>query len=348
MDVLTLLISGISIPLLVFTIFGNFLVIVVINKNKKLQNVNTSLISSLAWSDFGFAVVTFVEIFLVSNNVANFSFQFVMNALSSIYFLVALAVERYFGILKPFLHMKKVGKSLTQKVIFAVWMFAGVFSAAGIVIDSLSSQSTWETKNATANKTSSLPHENVTNGALLWFKTLSTVSTVYIFVLVTFGLVIPSVVMIFCYSRVIYHVWFNTDNNKSTNLAIFKSRRKLTKLFIILTITFLFTWTPTFGRPIVTRFGNEENARRYQLFSMFFALVGSAANPVIFSFRCPRFRQGLFKLLNCRCCKRKTRLNANRIFVANSYTLKETKRPPAIVQPVSISVGAAGQPMTPL
>ncbi|XP_078363879.1 putative G-protein coupled receptor 19 [Oculina patagonica] len=346
MDVLTLLISGISIQLLVFTIFGNFLVIVVINKNKKLQNVNTCLIFSLAWSDFGFAIVTFFEIFLVSNNVSYSSFQFVMNALSSIYFLVALAVERYFGILKPFLHMKRVGKSLTWKVIFAVWLFAGVFSAARFVIESLSSQSTWERKNATTNETSSSPHENVTNDALFWFKTLSTVSTVYIFVLFTFGLVIPSVVMIFCYSRVIYHMWFNTDNNKATNLALFKSRRKLTKLFIILTITFLFTWTPTFGRPVVTRFGNEENARKYQLFSMFFALVGSAANPVIYSFRCPRFRQELFKLLNCRCCKRKRRLNANRIFVANSHSLKETKRTPATVQPVSISVGAAGQPLT--
>ena len=132
--------------------------------------------------------------------------------------------------------------------------------------------------------------------------------------------------MIFCYSRVICHVWFNTGENRETNHAIFKSRRKLTKLFIILTITFLFTWTPTFGRPIVTRYGNGENATKYQLFSMLLALLGSAANPVIYSFRCPRFRLEVIKLLTCCSCKRKRQVNRNRIFAAGSFSLKETKK----------------------
>ncbi|XP_078371270.1 tachykinin-like peptides receptor 86C [Oculina patagonica] len=334
MDALTLVITGISIPFLLLTVLGNFLVMAVINKNKKLQNANTYLISNLASSDFGFALITFVEIILVSNNIPYSSFQFVMNALVSIYFLVALAVERYFGILKPFVHLKRAGKSLMRKVILAIWVFAAVISGAGFGIESFR----WH-HNASVNKTSSLQHGNVTRETPIWLETLS---TVYIFVLLTFGLIVPSVVMIFCYSRVIYHVWFNTEDNKATNLALFKSRRKLTKLFIILTIIFRFTWTPTFVRPIVTRFENEENARKYQLFSMFLALVGSAANPVIYSFRCPRFRQEASKLLNGRCCKRRKRLNGNRIFATKSFSLRETKGPPATT--VSISVRPAGQP----
>ena len=43
---------------------------------------------------------------------SNLVFQFVQNALTLIYFLVALAVERYFAILKPFVHMKRASKSL--------------------------------------------------------------------------------------------------------------------------------------------------------------------------------------------------------------------------------------------
>ena len=35
----------------------------------------------------------------------------------------------------------------------------------------------------------------------------------------------------------IYHVWFNAEENKATNTALLKSRRKPTKLFIILTVT---------------------------------------------------------------------------------------------------------------
>ena len=334
MDALPFLITGISIPLLLFTVFGNFLVFVVINKNKKLQNANTCLISNLAWSDFGFGIVTFVDIIFLSNSVPHSSFQFVANALASIYFLVSLAVERYFAILKPFVHMKRASKSLMWKVTLAIWILVGILSAGGYFVNSMSWQ--YCCQNATMNATRSLQLANVTTGASAW---LGIFSTIYVFVLLVFGLVLPSAVIIFCYSRVIYHVWFNIED-RATNHALFKSRRKLTKLFIILTITFLFTWTPTFGRPIVTRFGNGENATKYQLVSMLLALLGSAANPVIYSFRCPRFRQEVVVLLTCCCCKRKRLQNGRNVFVTNSFSLKKTKKERSVIEPVSISFPA--------
>ena len=335
MDVLTLVITGLSIPLLVCTIVGNFLVGVVVKRNKKLQNVNTCLISNLAWSDFGFGVVTFLEILSVSEKfvIHMSSFQFVFNGLASVYLLAALAVERYFAILKPFVHMKRAGKSLMWKALVAIWIAVGVLGTAGIIIEGQALQSASRT-----NVTSRSPLANMTKGSSTLIETLG---TAYIFVLLAFGFVLPSAVMIYCYSRVIYHVWFNTENT-ATNHALFKSRRKLTKLFIILTITFLFTWTPTFGRPIVARFGNSENATKYQLFSMLLALLGSAANPVIYSLRCPRFRHEVVKLLTCCCCKRKRQVNSrNKIFVADSFSLKETKKTRAIAEPASISFRAA-------
>ena len=156
--------------------------------------------------------------------------------------------------------------------------------------------------------------------------------------LLSFGLVLPSAVMMFCYSRIIYHVWFNTKANRATNLALLQSRRKLTELFIIVTVTFIITWTPTFGRLIVTQFVNVKDAWKFKLFSILLALVGSTANPVIYSFRCPRFRQEVVKLLVFRCCKRKRRPNARRRFVSNSYSMTEpTKRTRATVETVSIS-----------
>ena len=338
MDVLTLLITGISILLLAFTICGNFLVMAVIRKNKRLQNANTCLIFHLATSDFGFAIITFMEIIFVSIDFRYSSFQFVMNALTSIYFLVALAVERYFAILKPFVHMKRSSKSLIRKVILAVYILAGTMTAAAFTMESLSWPYAW--KNATMNETNSSALANATSGTSLWLETLS---TVYMLVLLAFGFVLPSAVMIFCYSRVIYHAWYNTEENSATNLALLKSRRKLTKLFIILTITFLFTWTPTSLRPIVKRFGNMElSTQKFQLFSMLLPLIGSAANPVIYSFRCPRFRQEVVKLLNCPCCRRKRLLNCNIVFAANIFSLTKTKTPQATVEPVSILLGTAG------
>ena len=216
------------------------------------------------------------------------------------------------------------------KVTLAIWILVAILSAGGYVVNSLGWQ--YCSQSTPMNATNSSQLANVTTEASRWFEFFS---AIYIFVLPASGLVLPCAVIIFCYSRVIYHVWFNTKD-RATNHAVFKLRRKLAKLFIILTITFLFTWTPTFGRPIVTRYGNEENARKYQLFFIF----GSAANPVIYSFRCPRFRQEVIKLLTCCCSKRKRSRNGNNFFVKNSFSLKESKKERSAVEPVSISFHA--------
>ena len=148
MDVLTLIITGLSIPLLVCTIFGNFLVGVVVNRNKKWQNVNTCLISNLAWSDFGFGIVTFLEILSVSQKfgIQMSSFPFVINGLASVYFLAALAVERYFAILK------RARKSLMWKVVVVIWIAVGVLGTAGIILEGQALQSA-SRENGTTNVT---------------------------------------------------------------------------------------------------------------------------------------------------------------------------------------------------
>ena len=78
--------------------------------------------------------------------------------------------------------------------------------------------------------------------------------TTYSFEIFTFGLILPSVTMIYCYTRIIYHMWFNAEANKATNVALLQSKRKLTKLFILVTLIFLIAWIPTFTRLIVLQF----------------------------------------------------------------------------------------------
>ncbi|XP_078356426.1 rhodopsin, GQ-coupled-like [Oculina patagonica] len=328
MDFFVSVITGVSITILLCNVVGNVLVIMVIKKNKKLHNANTYLLANLASSDLAFAVLTFVDIFLLSNQSVQsaYSFaEFIFHDLASIFILVALAVKRYFAILKPFVHLTRAVKSLMCKVLLAIWILAGVLSAPGYPITALSKEYAW--KSAMMNVTTKTP---------VWFKA---VNMSYSFVLFTFGLILPSAVMIFCYSRVIYHVWFNTEANGATNLALLQSRRKLTKLFIIVTLIFIVTWTPTFGRLIVTQFVKSENSWKFELCSILLAMAGSTANPVIYSFRCPRFRQDVVKLLPIRCCKRNRRPKVTRSFAANSYSLKETKRTQATIEPVSISFG---------
>ena len=176
------------------------------------------------------------------------------------------------------------------------------------------------------------------NGIPGWLEALS---TTYSFVIFTFGLVLPSTLMIYCYSRVIYHMWFNVEANRATNVALLQSRRKLTKLFILVTIIFLVTWTPTFTRLIaVLQFVSISQAWKFELLSLLLGLAGSTVNPVIYSLRCPRFQQEVVtKLLAFRCCKGKRQRRATMPFVTNRYSLRETKKTCATIETISIAFG---------
>ena len=325
MDIFPSVVAGLSFVILICNIAGNLLVILVICKNKKQSGANAFLLSSLACSDLGLAIGIFLYTIFISYKVTNANFpDFIFHALISVYTLVALAVERYYAILKPFVHLTRMVKSLVKKVVFAVWIFAAFMSSPGYV---------FETGHG-VNKGRNFTRFNETREAATWFETLR---TVYASLVLLFGLILPATIMVFCYSRVIYHVWFNTDATKLTNTALLLSRRKLTKLFIIVTVVFIITWTPTFVRLIVTSYIDLKSAWIYDLFSMFLGLLGSTANPAIYSFRCPKFRQEVTNILACRFFKRKRRPNVLFFHTTNRYSLTHLKKTTApAVDPLSV------------
>lgn len=288
MEALVVVLTSISSALLLCIVSGNVLVIVVICRNKKLQNANTLLLSNLALSDIVFAAQGFINIIFLLHNLATASSpaMFILRALVSIFTLVALAVERYYAILKPFVYLSRAVKSLLYKVIFAIWAIAGLLGVPGYYLEVYRGTR----KNFIGNETKITP---------AWFETFS---VTYSFMMLAFGFVLPSAVMICCYSRVIFHLWFNTKANKATNVALLKSRRKLTKLFILITVIFVITWCPSFARPVVAEFAsNTKHGWKFELSATFLALVGSTANPIVFSFRSPNFRREATKLIKCSC-----------------------------------------------
>ena len=326
MEAISLLVTTLSCTLLICNVFGNVLVMLVICKNKKQSSANAFLLSSLACSDLELAIVIFFYTIFLTYRVTEGNFpDFIFHALISVYTLVALAVERYYAILKPFVHLTRMVKSLVKKVVFAVWIFAAIMSSPGYVFET----------SLGVNKGQNVTTFNETREAATWFETLR---TVYASLILLFGLILPAAIMVFCYSRVIYHVWFNTDATKLTNTALLLSRRKLTKLFIIVTVVFIITWTPTFVRLIVTSYIDLKSAWIYDLSSMFLGLLGSTANPVIYSFRCPKFRQEVTKILACRFCKRNRHPNVAFLRATNRYSLTHMrwKTTTLTVEPVSV------------
>ena len=314
MEAVSLVLTTLSCTLLICNVFGNVLVMLVIFKKKKQSSANAFLLSSLACSDLELAIMIFFYTIFLTYRVTHGNFpDFIFHALISVYTLVALAVERYYAILKPFVHLTRMVKSLVKKVTFAVWIFAAIVSSPGYVFET----------GYGVKKGQNVTTFNETREAATWFETLR---TVYASFVLLFGLILPATIMVFCYSRVIYHVWFNMDATKLTNTALLLSRRKLTELFIIVTVVFIITWTPTFVRLIVTSYIDLKSAWIYDLSSMFLGVLGSTANPVIYSFRCRKFRQEVTKILACCFCKRNRQPNVVFLRATNRYSLTHMTR----------------------
>lgn len=219
-----------------------------------------------------------------------------------------VAMERYFAILKSFVHLTKAVKSIMWELILAIWLLAAVLSAPGFLIATLRQKFIW--RNASRNTTVEIPR---------WIEIFY---TTYSFVIFTFGLILPSVTMIYCYTRIIYHA----EANKATNVALLQSKRKLTKLFILVTMIFLIAWIPTFTRLIVLQFVSINEAWKFEMISFLLGLAGSTANPVIYSLRYPRFRQEVVKTLTfLRYCKGKRPQYVTTSFAKNRYSFRKTK-----------------------
>ena len=282
-----------SLLLLIFNVSGNILVIAVVCVNKKLQNANTLLLSNLALADIVFTVQGVVDIMFVLYNDPHYSpVLYILRAFLSIFTLVALSIERYFAILKPFVYFARATKSLVCKVLCTIWVLSAIFGGPGVLIEvsSISKQEHFVTITITK----------------AWEKNFS---VIYSFVLLICGFIIPCAIMIFCYSSVIYHLWHNPQENTATKIALFKSRRKLTKLFAVVTVIFIVTWCPNFARLVLPQFFMDSNhGKMLKLFAIFLAIVGSASNPLLYSFRSANFRHEVVRLFKCQlCCKRRRR-----------------------------------------
>lgn len=248
-----------------------------------MQCPNTFLLSCLAVGDFIFGIIAETNILLFVTG-SNFRLQvpYMFYTLVSILILTLLAIERYLAILKPFFYKANVTISLVRKIILAVLAFSSIVTTPGYFVF--------------GGERSDFCASSKSDEALV---------VGYAAMLLVLSITIPGSVMTLCYARVILHVWFNTEENKATNKALLKSRWKLTKLFMAATLIFIVSWSMSFGRLSSSSFRCSESFKVYEVILILLALLGSMANPILYSFRCPRFRQAVKELFTQKCCKKR-------------------------------------------
>lgn len=310
---------------------GNILVSLVILLYKTMQTPINYLLLNLAVADIITVVFIspqyiFIHTFTHPTGVAgDFLCKFItggnlswIGGVASVFSLVAISFERYQAVTNPYSPDSKFSMSKVKVLIVSCWISTIIFNFPlffAIYFDN-------EVKFCLeAWPSAAYGKANTT----AW--------------LVVVG-IIPASIMIFLYSKVVYDLWFKQING-NTQLAVRKSRKKVTKVVLIVSGIYAVSWFPQLILYFLSHFHRAfEFGNIAYVTSVIMVTFNSAVNPLIYAFQSQRFRQYFKQLL---CCGR------NRIHVVIPLELSAQNTCPNVTShlekkdtsPATLNVGVA-------
>ncbi|XP_061166734.1 neuropeptide S receptor-like [Saccostrea echinata] len=278
---------------MIFTLIGNFLLIALLTykKSRRRKRVNIFIIN-LAIGDLAVAFITMSTeiIFLAFNEwvlgpfLCKFAVYLQCVTLSSATFLLTgMSVDRYQVIVKPMQSLAKRPKIWTKVV--SAWVLAFLFALPQLAIFVEENQ----IKNGKSVKMC-LSHGYTAQ----WQR------KVYFSFLMTYVLVVPSMVMLFCYYKIAKVVWARASSHQHsiegpyeelkasprvsvrTNL-VSASKQKVIKMTLTVIVGFLVCLTPYFIISFLRIYSDYKLKLEYALsVSEIIFMVHSALNPVLY------------------------------------------------------------------
>ncbi|KAK2559879.1 Growth hormone secretagogue receptor type 1 [Acropora cervicornis] len=197
-----------SIPLYIFGIIGNAMVIRIVHKTREMHTTTNYLLASLAVSD-AITIFTFPMYIAYERsfgppleNFSKFSCKFVVigdiATVSSALTLTVIAVERYHAILKPFSSNLRLNEENIKKAIALIWTSSSVLGIPGFFLY------VWNNEKAPCDGP--------------WGSKPNLASKIYIIVNLLLTTYIPIVVFLFCYGSLIKGLYFSNEIcTESTN-----------------------------------------------------------------------------------------------------------------------------------
>uniref|UniRef100_A0A670YAX2 Galanin receptor type 2-like n=1 Tax=Pseudonaja textilis TaxID=8673 RepID=A0A670YAX2_PSETE len=116
-----------------------------------------------------------------------------------------------------------------------------------------------------------------------------------------FGYIIPALIVSLSYTRTIKHLWTSVDP-LTDMLESKKSKWKVTKMIIIVTILFCFCWLPYHVVVLHYLYGNfpfNQTTYALRLLSHCMAYANSCLNPIVYALVSKHFRKGFKKVFRC-------------------------------------------------
>uniref|UniRef100_A0ABM0GRM4 G-protein coupled receptor 54-like n=1 Tax=Saccoglossus kowalevskii TaxID=10224 RepID=A0ABM0GRM4_SACKO len=282
---------------------GNFLVIFVILKHKRMRTTTNFYILSLAVSDFAFlffcvpfTATTHATHWLAGNFMCKFTFYLMsVTVQATCITLTAMMVDRYYAIAHPL----KSLKTRTPKV--AVMVSAGVWTVA--LLSSI----------PVARYRSVVYHDWYGIRPFCMETWPSPVWDIgwYVYMIIAAYLA-PLLIISVCMGMIMRLVWnssllFSTTQSKRQQA---RQRQKIRKTRMVCVVIFIFAicWLPVHIMNIWTRvdkhYPDNMVAYGFQLFGNCISYANSCVNPIIYAFMSDNFRRRFQEVFSC--CRRKT------------------------------------------
>ena len=276
---------------------GNALVILVVLKNTSMKTPVNYLLVNLAAADilvgvfFGIQFIITPAITHPGGATGDLLCKFVtggvpgwIGAVTSVFSLVAIAIERYCAVIFP--HSQRGKLTKTKVVIFAVvsWILAILWAGVGFFITVFNKE---------------------INGCVhSWPEDVY--ANIYTVGWTVVAGIIPLGIMGVLYSRVVHRLWFASQSSEVTQRAMLRYRRRVTKLVIAVTVVYALCWIPELTIYFLGFTGTIILKPIH--FSVASALVffNSTINPVVYSLQSSTFRTHFWNLI---CCKKGRRSN---------------------------------------
>ncbi|KAL9951070.1 hypothetical protein ACROYT_G043665 [Oculina patagonica] len=292
--------SGVAIAtvhsfLVLVNIVGNVLVCLIIYKNRDMRIPINYLLLNLAVADILYATFLTPDTFLklttlihpdgmtgaVLCKLLTGGIVAWIAALSSVFTLVAIVIERYYAVMYPLGNKGKLTKRKLKLIAVGSWIFPLIITIPLFLVESVK-----------ANRCGLVWPEEWMSKANYWM---------------WFVLVLLSVaLMAGLYSRVVYTLWFKrNDDNQLTyqQRGVLRVRKRVTLMVITVTAMFGICWIPDVVAHVVNHHMHYSINQVVLHVIHTMILFNSAANPFVYALINQNFRE---KIKGMKCCSGST------------------------------------------
>ena len=290
--------------IMIISLVGNSLIIWLTVKMKILKGPMSILVINLATCNI---IITMIPaaMFTVENGLGAWPFEplfcrasvgveySVLTASNAI--MVGIAVERYFAVVMPL--KKLIARKTTRWILITGWAAAILNEIGYILLMTLSLPSELSESSKSECHVGWAPSPKGLSGAKL----------VYFIITFILLVIIPFLVMLGLYSKLIYVTHKTERPGRHTNATKLREKRRkhrMIKMMVVTLILFQICWMPAFIQELLLSAGEEVNlsSNEIQILNLITSIMGyshSALNSLMYPIFNRQYRVAFKKLFQC-------------------------------------------------